>query len=68
MNVLVIQPGFPAEIPYFVRGLAQSGVRVLGVGDQPKTSLPRAKSLSRAFTPRRPTPGVSIRNRLTPRF
>lgn len=42
MNVLVIQPGFPAEIPYFVRGLAQSGVRVLGVGDQPRGSLPPA--------------------------
>lgn len=40
MDVLVIQPGFPAEIPYFVRGLAQSGARVLGVGDQPKGSLP----------------------------
>lgn len=40
MNVLIIQPGFPAEIPYFVRGLAQSGARVLGVGDQPPGSLP----------------------------
>ncbi len=40
MNVLIIQPGFPAEIPYFVRGLAQSGVRVLGVGDQPAAALP----------------------------
>lgn len=42
MNVLVIQPGFPAEIPYFVRGLARSGVRVLGVGDQPAALLPAA--------------------------
>jgi hypothetical protein len=40
VNVLIIQPGFPAEIPYFVRGLAQAGARVLGVGDQPKHSLP----------------------------
>lgn len=40
MNILIIQPGFPAEIPYFVRGLAQAGARVLGVGDQPKASLP----------------------------
>ncbi|MGE0709822.1 MAG: acetyl-CoA carboxylase biotin carboxylase subunit family protein [Planctomycetota bacterium] len=42
MNVLVIQPGFPAEIPYFVRGLAQTGIRVLGVGDQPARALPPA--------------------------
>lgn len=40
MNILIIQPGFPAEIPYFVRGLAAQGVRVLGVGDQPQASLP----------------------------
>jgi hypothetical protein len=40
MNILVIQPGFPAEIPYYVRGLAQSGARVLGVGDQAQRSLP----------------------------
>jgi hypothetical protein len=38
--VLVIQPGFPAEIPYFVRGLKRMGATVLGVGDQPKGSLP----------------------------
>ena len=42
MNVLVVQPGFPAEIPYFVRGLARAGVRVLGVGDQPAHALPAA--------------------------
>ena len=40
MNVLVIQPGFPAEIPYFVRGLAEAGAKVLGLGDQPETMLP----------------------------
>ena len=41
MNVLIIQPGFPVEIPYFVRGLSQAGARVLGVGDTPQRSLPR---------------------------
>ena len=40
MNVLVIQPGFPAEIPYFVRALARQGARVLGVGDHPESHLP----------------------------
>lgn len=40
MNILVMQPGFPAEIPYFVRGLARQGARVIGVGDQPQHALP----------------------------
>ena len=39
-DILVIQPGFPMEIPHYVRGLAQTGVRVLGVGDQPAEALP----------------------------
>ncbi len=40
MNVLVIQPGFPAEIPYFTRGLRRVGAQALGVGDQPEALLP----------------------------
>jgi len=40
MNILMIQPGFPAEIPYFTRGLARMGARVLGIGDQPEGMLP----------------------------
>ena len=40
MNVLMFSPGFPAEMPYFARGLAQVGVRVLGLGDQPPQMLP----------------------------
>jgi biotin carboxylase len=39
-TILVIQPGFPAEAPYYVRGLGRMGARVLGVGDQPRGSLP----------------------------
>lgn len=39
-TVLILQPGFPAEIPYFTRGLKQVGARVLGVGDQPVGQLP----------------------------
>lgn len=39
-DILVIQPGFPMEIPFYVRGLAQAGARVLGVGDQSVESLP----------------------------
>ena len=40
MNVLFFSPGFPAEMPYFTRGLAEAGARVVGIGDQPRTQLP----------------------------
>lgn len=39
-DILVIQPGFPMEVPYYVRGLARTGARVLGVGDQAVEALP----------------------------
>lgn len=42
MNVLFFSPGFPAEMPYFARGLARVGVRALGLGDQPPSMLPEA--------------------------
>ncbi|MDX1502011.1 MAG: ATP-grasp domain-containing protein [Thermoanaerobaculia bacterium] len=40
MSVLFFSPGFPAEMPLFVRGLAEIGVRVIGLGDQPAGALP----------------------------
>jgi len=40
MHVVYLSPGFPAEMPLFVRGLAQIGAKVLGVGDQPRSALP----------------------------
>lgn len=40
-TVLFLSPGYPAEMPHFARGLAQVGARVLGVGDQPASALPR---------------------------
>lgn len=48
MNVLMISPGFPIEMPYFTRGLAQVGATVLGIGDQPQGALDGsvAKSLA----------------------
>lgn len=48
MNVLMLSPGFPPEQPLFTRGLAEVGARVIGVGDQPQSSLPEPvrKSLS----------------------
>jgi len=39
MNVLLISPGYPADIPEFARGLAACGARVYGVGDQHVGSL-----------------------------
>ena len=39
-TILLISPGYPAEMPQFTRGLAEVGATVLGVGDQPSASLP----------------------------
>jgi formate-dependent phosphoribosylglycinamide formyltransferase (GAR transformylase) len=39
MNVLMISPGFPRELRYFTRGLAEVGARVVGLGDQPESAL-----------------------------
>lgn len=48
MNVLLLSPGFPAEMPLFTRGLARVGARVFGVGEQPQGQLDQetAKHLS----------------------
>ena len=40
MNVLIISPGYPADMPEFTRGLAEAGARVFGVGDQHAGGLP----------------------------
>lgn len=40
MKVLLLSPGYPPEMPYFVRGLAATGARVLGVGDSAPGALP----------------------------
>ena len=40
MNVLILSPGYPADMPEFTRGLAECGARVYGVGDQPTEALP----------------------------
>ncbi|MDH3626827.1 MAG: ATP-grasp domain-containing protein [Acidobacteriota bacterium] len=39
MNVLVVSPGYPGEVGYFTRGLAATGARVFGIGDQPRSAL-----------------------------
>ena len=40
LNVLMVSPGYPAEMPHFARGLAVTGARVIGLGDQPAEALP----------------------------
>jgi formate-dependent phosphoribosylglycinamide formyltransferase (GAR transformylase) len=40
LSVLMISPGYPAEMPYFTRALSLVGARVIGLGDQPKDALP----------------------------
>lgn len=40
MDVLLLTPGFPAEMPLFTRGLAEIGARVFGVGEGPAAGLP----------------------------
>jgi formate-dependent phosphoribosylglycinamide formyltransferase (GAR transformylase) len=41
MNVLLLSPGYPAEMPLFTRALARAGARVFGLGDQPEAALPK---------------------------
>ncbi len=40
MRVLMIAPGFPAEMPFFARGLTEVGAEVVGLSDQPAGALP----------------------------
>ena len=50
MNVLMLSPGYPAEMPQFTRGLAEVGAAVIGVGDQPAAALPeRTRQLLAAY-------------------
>jgi biotin carboxylase len=40
MNVMLLSPGYPPEMPKFVRGLSEVGAQVVGLGDQPLEALP----------------------------
>ncbi len=40
MNVLMLAPGYPAEMPYFTRGLQRVGASVIGLADQSESALP----------------------------
>ena len=39
MNVIFVEPSFPANQREFVRGLFQAGARVIGIGERPKEAL-----------------------------
>ena len=41
MNIVMISPGYPAEMAFFARGLAAAGASVIGIGDQPPSSVPQ---------------------------
>src|SRR5215831_12619840 len=41
MNIIMISPGYPAEMAFFARGLAAAGAAVIGIGDQPPSSVPQ---------------------------
>jgi len=36
----MIAPGYPGEMPYFARGLAQQGAKVYGLSDVAEGDLP----------------------------
>jgi biotin carboxylase len=40
VNVLMLSPGYPPEMPQFARGLRAVGARVVGMGDTPSSGLP----------------------------
>jgi len=40
MRVLFLAPAYPAEMPEFVRGLAEVGAHVIGVGEGPAAAIP----------------------------
>jgi biotin carboxylase len=40
VNVLIISPGYPAEMAFFTRGLRDAGADVIGLGDQAADALP----------------------------
>lgn len=40
MNVVFIAPGYPDEMPFYVRGLSLHGGKVFGVSDVPEHELP----------------------------
>ena len=40
MNVIMISPGYPAEMAFFTQALAAAGATVIGIGDQSPQAVP----------------------------
>ena len=40
MNIVILSPGYPAEMAEFTRGLARAGAKAIGVGEHPVGTLP----------------------------
>ena len=40
MNIVILSPGYPAEMAEFTRGLARSGARAIGIGEHSVGALP----------------------------
>jgi len=40
LHVVMLSPGYPAEMPHFTRALSLVGAKVIGLGDQAKEGLP----------------------------
>ncbi len=52
MNVLMISPGYPSEMPLFTRALARVGANVIGIGDGPQDGLSEiAREALAAYVP-----------------
>ena len=50
MKVIFLGPSYPPEMPDYVRGLAEVGATVYGVGDTPQSMLPeKTKRTERLF-------------------
>ncbi len=62
MNLIFLSPGFPTEMTDFVRGLAEVGANVIGIGDQPEVNVPdkARKALSAYYQVNFSDPGSVI--------
>ncbi len=56
MNVVFLSPNYPPEMHEYVRGLAEVGARVYGVGDSPRNGL--ASKVKAALTDYLQVPGI----------
>ena len=56
MNLVMISPGYPAEMAYFTQALAAVGATVIALGDQPPSALPEPARIPSHTTSRWTSP------------